>query len=627
MKLVTSLRVLIGTIWLFGQIFIIFNPFVPMIQRPMHLMLAMGLVILWKPLTLCWISDRLSRIIDVILFSGVIGSTMYHIYSAARLTSRMETIDEIFRYDIVFGAITLIVLLECVRRVVGWSLLTVLLFFLSYAFLGSIFPGWIKFGGFNYEEMVEILFMTANGVYGIPNECSLQFVFYFIVFGAVYSIIGGGQLFIDIGLALSGRTKGGAAKSAVISSSLMGSISGSAVANVSATGVFTIPLMRKAGLTPERAAATEAVASTGGQLMPPIMGVAAFVMAELLQMDYSRIALAGLIPAVAYYVAVFLAVDLHARKTGQGNMSLAKLEAIPSIRPRLYLLIPPVVLIAVLISGYSATYSAVVGCAACILTSFLKRESWLNIRKLIKMIEEATKQAAQVAVPISAIGIIVAIAIQSNLALKFSTRLIEISGGTLLGSMFFVILGCIIMGMGLPTVAAYIIGAILFVPALLKLGIPELAAHLFTMYYCVLSMITPPVALASYTAAGLAGSNTMKTSLIALRISMVSFFIPFAFSFDTHLLCFGSPIMIIAACFTLLLATSAWAIALVGYLAGPLGLVQRLVFGIGSLAIIFYPTGTPVWGGGVVVVLGATAMVFFLRKRAAEKEVSSAPVL
>jgi TRAP transporter 4TM/12TM fusion protein len=625
-KLFTSLRVLIGAIWLFGQIFIIFNPFVPMIQRPMHLMLAMGLVILWKPLTLSWMSDRLSRIIDMILFSGVIGSTMYHIYSAARLTSRMETIDEIFRYDIVFGAITLIVLLECVRRVVGWSLLGVLLFFLSYAFLGSIFPGWMEFGGFNYKEMVEILFMTANGVYGIPNECSLQFVFYFIVFGAVYSIIGGGQLFIDIGLALSGRTKGGAAKSAVISSSLMGSISGSAVANVSATGVFTIPLMRKAGLTPERAAATEAVASTGGQLMPPIMGVAAFVMAELLQMDYSRIALAGLIPAVAYYVAVFLAVDLHARKTGQGNMSLAELGAIPSIRPRLYLLIPPVVLIAVLISGYSATYAAVMGCAACIVTSFLKRESWLNIRKLIKMIEEATKQAAQVAVPISAIGIIVAIAIQSNLALKFSTRLIEISGGTLLGSMFFVILGCIIMGMGLPTVAAYIIGAILFVPALLKLGIPELAAHLFTMYYCVLSMITPPVALASYTAAGLAGSNTMKTSLIAFRISMVSFFIPFAFSFDTHLLGFGSPIMIIIACGTLLLATSAWAIALVGYFAGPLGLVQRLVFGIGSLAIIFYPTGTPVWIGGVIVVIGAGAMVFFSRKRASEGRVSSTPL-
>jgi TRAP transporter 4TM/12TM fusion protein len=625
-NLVTSLRIIIGTIWLFGQIFIIFNPFVPMVQRPMHLMLAMGLVILWKPLTLSWISDRFSRIIDIILFSGVVASTMYHIYSAARLTSRMETIDDIFPYDIVFGVIILIVLLECVRRVVGWSLLGVLLIFLSYGFLGSIFPGWLKFGGFDYKEMVEILFMTANGVYGIPNECSLQFVFYFIVFGSVYSMIGGGQLFIDIGLSLSGRSKGGAAKAAVISSSLMGSISGSAVANVSATGVFTIPLMRKAGLSPERAAATEAVASTGGQLMPPIMGVAAFVMAELLQMDYSRIALAGLIPAVAYYVALFLAVDLHARKTGQGNISLAEIGAIPSITPRLYLLIPPVVLIGILVSGYSATYAAVMGCAACLVTSFLKRESWLSFRKLINMIEEATKQAAQVAVPISAIGIIVAIAIQSNLALKFSTRLLEISGGTLLGSMFFVILGCIIMGMGLPTVAAYIIGAILFVPALEKLGIPELPAHLFTMYYCVLSMITPPVALASFTAAGLAGSNTMRTSLIAFRICMVSFFIPFAFAFDTHLLGFGSPIMIIVACITLLVATSAWAIALVGYLAGPLGLFQRLVFGIGSLAIIFYPTGTPVWVGGVIVVIGASAIVFFTRKRASARTVSSTPI-
>jgi TRAP transporter 4TM/12TM fusion protein len=625
-RLVTSLRILIGTIWLVGQVYIIFNPAIPMIQRPLHLMLAMGLVILWKPLTLQRIRNSISRVIDAILFSGVIGSTIYHIYSATRLTSRMETIDEIFRYDIVFGVITLIVILECVRRVVGWSLLGVLLLFLVYGILGPLFPGWLKFQGFNHKDMIEILTMTANGIYGIPNECSLQFVFYFVAFGSIYSIIGGSQLFIDIGLSFSGRTKGGAAKSAVISSSLMGSISGSAVANVSATGVFTIPLMRKAGLNPERAAATEAVASTGGQLMPPIMGVAAFVMAELLQMNYTRIALAGLIPALAYYVAIFLAVDLHARKTGKGNLSLAEIGRIPSIMRRLYLLIPPVVLILVLVSGYSATYAAVMGCAACIVTSFLKRESRLNFGKLIKMIEDATKQAAQVAVPISAIGIVVAIAIQSNLALKFSTRLIEISGGSLLGSMFFVIMGCIIMGMGLPTVAAYIIGAILFVPTLLKLGIPELSAHLFTFYYCVLAMVTPPVALASYTAAGLADANTMQTSFIAFRISLVSFFIPFAFSFDTALLGFGSPTMIVIACCSLLLGTSAWAFALIGYLKGPLGLFHRIVFGIGSLAIIFYPTGTPVWVGGVVVVLGIAVILFFLRKRAPEKAASSVPV-
>lgn len=615
MTLLSSVRLFIGAIWLSGQVYIIFYPTIPMIQRPLHLVLAMGLVLLWKPHSIPWIGKSISRVIDAVLFVGVIGSALYYIYAADRLTERMEGIDDIFRSDILFGIITLVVLLECVRRVVGWSLLGVLLVFLFYGFQGSLFPGWLKFQGFGYEEMIEILTMTANGILGITTETSLQFVFYFVAFGAIYGIIGGSRLFIDIGLSFSGRHKGGAAKAAVISSSLMGSISGSAVANVSATGVFTIPLMRKSGLNPERAAATEAVASTGGQLMPPIMGIAAFVMAELLQVDYGSIALAGVIPAVAFYIAIFLAVDMHARKTGMGNLTMEEIGRIPSIGPRLYLLLPPMVLVFVLVVGYSATYAAVMGGATCIVTSFFKRESWLTLTKIIKMIEEATKQAAQVAVPIAAIGIIIAVAIQSNLALKFSTRLIEISGGSLLGAMFFIIIGCIIMGMGLPTVAAYIIGAILFVPTLLKLGIPELSAHFFVMYYCVLSMITPPVALASYTAAGLAKANTMQASLIAFRISLVSFFIPFAFAFDEALLGNGSALWIAAGCISLMLGTSAWAVAFVGYLIGPLGILERVFFGVAALAVIFSPTGSLLWIGGVIVMLSAAAWVFHSRKR------------
>ena len=621
MSLLKSVRLFIGAIWMAGQVYIIFYPTIPMIQRPLHLLLAMGLVILWKPHSVRWIGKGVSRVIDAVLFVGVIGSTLYYLHDANRLTERMEGIDDIFQYDIVFGIITLIVMLECVRRVVGWSLLGVLLAFLVYGFQGQLFPGWLKFQGFGHEEMIEILTMTANGILGITTETSLQFVFYFVAFGAIYGIIGGSRLFIDIGLFFAGRHKGGAAKAAVISSSLMGSISGSAVANVSATGVFTIPLMRKSGLSPERAAATEAVASTGGQLMPPIMGIAAFVMAELLQVDYGRIALAGVIPALAFYIAIFLAVDMHARKTGMGNLTLQEIGQIPAIVPRIYLLFPPVVLIYVLVVGYSATYAAVMGGAACIVTSFFKRESWLTFGKLVQMIEEATKQAAQVAVPIAAIGIIIAVAIQSNLALKFSTRLIEISGGSLLGAMFFIIIGCIIMGMGLPTVAAYIIGAILFVPTLLKLGIPEFSAHFFVMYYCVLSMITPPVALASYTAAGLASANTMKASLIAFRISLVSFFIPFAFAFDEALLGNGSPILIAIGCISLMLGTSAWAVAFVGYLIRPLGVMERLVFGAAALAVIFSPTGSSVWIGGVLVMIGAAAWVFLLRKHTIGEQV------
>lgn len=600
----TRLIVLIlGIFWLGFQFYIILYPQLPLIQRPLHLILALAIVLLVKPLDSNWLGAVFCRLVDVVLLGGVAATTWYYTTNVGRLTERMEGIDEILDLDIVFGIVLIAILLEAVRRVIGWSLLSVIALFLIYGFAGKWTPGWLRFGGFSIEEAVENFSMTANGVLGITTETSVLFVFYFIIFGAVYSAIGGGQLFIDIGVRLAGRYSGGAAKAAVISSSMMGSISGSAVANVAATGIFTIPLMRRTGMSRSVAAATEAIASTGGQLMPPIMGIAAFVMAELLQVSYGRIALAGIIPAVAFYFAIFLVVDLRARKTGVGTLSKEELDKFEPILPRLYLLIPPIILVVVLIYGYSATYSAVVATLSCVLICYLNRRSWMNFQGWLDAIYNAVKQAAEVAVPIASIGIIISVSIQSNLALKFSTRLIDMSGGTLYGALGLIILGCIIMGMGLPTVAAYIIGAILFVPALLKLGISDLSAHFFVMYYCVLSMVTPPVALASYTAAGLASANTMTTSLLAFRLSIVSFFIPFAFVFDEALLGSGNPLWIILAATSLLIGTGAWAVALVGFLNKEVALAERLLFGGASLGVIFMQTGTLGWGLSLLVIL------------------------
>ena len=616
------LRTILGVVWLAGQIYIIYYPMTPLIQRPIHLLLALSLVILWIPLKSRRLGVWISRVIDLVLLAAVIVTAIYYLESATRLTERMEGIDEILMPDVFFGIILVLVMMECVRRVVGWSLLGVILAFFVYAFAGDWFPGWLHFGGFGLAEMVETLTMTANGVLGVTTATSIQFVFYFVAFGAFYSAIGGSQLFIDIGLAAVGKQKGGAAKAAIVSSSMMGSISGSAVANVAATGVFTIPLMRKSGLDADRAAATEAIASTGGQLMPPIMGISAFVMAELLQVNYGKIALAGIIPAIGFYLAIFLGTDLFSRKTGIGTMSAEKVASHPPIMPRLYLLLPPVILITVLVSGYSATYAAMMAIISCVGTAYLRRASWLSLKGLIAAIREATKQAATVAVPIASIGIIISISIQSNLALKFSTNLIQISGGSLIGAMVFIIIGCIIMGMGLPTVAAYIIGAILFVPALLKLGIPELAAHFFVMYYCVLSMITPPVALASYTAAGMAGSNTMKTSLLAFWMSIVSFFIPFAFAFDQALLGIGSVVQIALAFLSLSAGTGAWTFALAGYFGGKLTLIERLLFGASAVAVIFSPTGQFVWGIGVVGIVMLCCWCMILKPRLFKRQLS-----
>lgn len=600
-----------AVIWCLFQLYIVLYPLHPIIQRPVHLFMAVILTVLFQPL-----GERgWRRIVDWLLIAGSLTAILYYLQASTRLIERMENVDPVFPHDMLFGTIVLLLVLEATRRVVGWSLLGVILVFFGYGFLGPWFPGWLKFQGFDPELYIEILTMTGHGIMGITTETSVTLVFYFIAFASVYSASGGGQLFIDLALRAVGRQKGGAAKSAVISSAMFGTISGSAVANVVATGVFTIPLMKKTGYPPEYAGAQEALASTGGQLMPPVMGIAAFVMAELLQVPYSRIALAGAIPAIAYYFALFMIVDLRARRTGIGSLGLDDLANTAPVLPRLHLFLAPLSLIAYLVLGYSATYAALMGTGVAFVAPFLRKNTRPSRQIVRPMFDDLGKQAAQVAIPIASIGIIIAVAIQSNLAIKFSTRLMEISGGTLLGAMLFIIIGCIIMGMGMPTVAAYIIGAVLFVPALRKLGIPELASHMFVMYYCVLSMITPPVALASYAGASLAKANFMRTGWIAFRQSIVLFLIPFAFAFDDALLWNGPLWWILVAFSSLCVGTVAWAVTLEGYLGGVISWAERGVFCFASLAIIFAPTGTFWWGVGTALAVGLGVWCYTLRPR------------
>jgi TRAP transporter 4TM/12TM fusion protein len=593
-KLRLTLLTVLGGAWLVFQLYILFSPQLPMVQRPLHLIFALAIFLL-APSRKGSPSSR--GIIDGLLVLGVLAVMGYYFFSWQRLSGRMEAVDPILMIDIVFGLLLVGIMLECVRRAVGWSLLGVILVFLAFGFLGRIIPAWtsftwvpelMKFSGFTLGDAVENFTMTPNGLLGVTTSTSMTFVFYFVMFGAVYSAIGGGQLFIDIGLRLAGKQRGGAAKAAVISSSLMGSISGSAVANVATTGLFTIPLMRRAGYQASMAAAVEAIASTGGQLMPPIMGVAAFVMAELLQEQYSTIALAGVIPALAFYWSLLLVVDLHARRTNLQTVPADPREGQSSISRRLYLLTPLAVLIGLLVYGLAANLCAVIAMATCLVIGLAQRSN--SLKDWLSVLLKATRQAAEVAIPIAAIGLIIEVAVQSSLVLKFSVHLIELGGGTMVGALFWIVIGCIIMGMGLPTVAAYIIGATLFVPALLDLGLEKLPAHFFVMYYCVLSMVTPPVALASYTAAGLAEAPVTKTCLSALRLSLVGFVIPFAFVFNPAILGQGSAGAITLSVLCLLIGTTIWAVAVEGYFWGNhLTLIPRWMIGLAALAILFIP--------------------------------------
>jgi TRAP transporter 4TM/12TM fusion protein len=610
-----GLRFLLAVGWIGFQLLVVFNPQVPMVQRPVHVAFAVALVFLYRPLAGKGPVRHVLRAVDLLAAFAGLAIGAYFVANAGRIQSRIVMIDPVFPADVVLCVVLVVLLIEAVRRTVGWSLLIVVLAFLLYGWFGYIFPGWARFDGIAPLDYVELLFLGDSGIFGIPVETSLLFVFYFVLFGAIYSTIGGSRLLVELGLRLTRKQKGGAAKAAIIASSLMGTVSGSAVANVTTTGVFTIPFMIRSGYKRETAGAVEAIASTGGQLMPPIMGIGAFVMAELLGVPYLRIALAAVLPALLFYLSLYFLIDFNARKAGIESFELAG-EQQGRILPVAHLLVPLLVVVFFIVRGYSPTMAALYGCAGAVVVSFLRKENRLSLKKAAAIVDSTGRQAASVAIPIAAIGIIIAVAIQSNLALKFSSKLIDISGGSMIASLFFIIVGCVILGMGLPTVAAYIMGAVFFAPPLLKFGIPQLAAHFFVFYFSILAMITPPVALASFTAAGLAEGNVTRTGVRAFVMSLVAFMIPFIFIFKPALLWEGNLTDILLLGLFAGTGTVLWAAALSGYLGGRLHVAVRLLLGAASLVIIL-PTSRAVTIAGIGSALLVLAVFRFLVPRLA----------
>lgn len=597
------------------QFWILFNPQQPHLERPAHLVIALLMTFLALPLSGTGLPRFVERSVDGLILLATIGVGVYYWQEMPRLTSRIENVSPIEWYDMALAATLVVLLLEAVRRTVGKILLAVIVAFICYGAFGYLLPGGIGFSAIDFDAWSEILAMTTSGILGVTTATSVNFIFYFIVFGVIYSAVGGGQLFIDIAMRMVGKSRGGGAKVAIVGSSLMGTISGSAVANVTATGVFTIPLMRRTGMSGERAAAVEAIASTGGQLMPPIMGIAAFVMAELLVIPYAEVALAGVFPALAFYFALFASADLHARKYGIGTLTDEDLRGIAPVLPRIHMLLPVVVLVAGLMMGYSAQIAVTLATVTCLLVPFVRKETRYPLSELPSMILETGKQAATIAVPIAAIGIVIAVAIQSNLALKFASGLISVGGGSYAMSLILVILGCIVMGMGLPTVAAYIIGAILYVPALETLGVEPLQAHFFVMYFCILSMVTPPVSLASFAAAGVAKTDAMKTSMVAFAMCGVAFLIPFAFIADKALLFQGSYAQIAIAGVGLIVSTLVWAMGLTGFIVRNLNLMERAMLMLCGAGAMITQTGSLIWSVSMAVSVAYVVIHIVMARR------------
>ena len=619
MKYATAMKILTSVLGIGYLAFLLrqfFAPMSPLMAASVHVYMATTLVFCFLPLR--FKNDRLPWLAHAI-DTALIALTLYicwHYYSATpRLESRLEMIDEVLFADKFAFVAGLAMLFEAVRRSVGFSLLSVVGIFVIYAWFGPHFPGWTQFEGFSLDTMTELISMQTEGIFGITASTAVNFVFYFVLFGCVFTATGGGSVFIDLAMKVTAPLKGGAAKMSLLGSALFGMVSGSAVANTTSTGVLTIPIMHRAGYTREQAAATEAIASTGGQLMPPIMGIAAFVMADMLGIPYVEIAAAGIIPAAAFYFALFVIVDLRARKTGVGNIN-AKELIIEPVKPRLHLLLAPALLVVALVMNYSPPMAAFVGSIAALIVPLLRKSTRYPLRTLYDIALDTAKQMAWVSVPLASVGIIMVVATQSNLAFKFVEILSTVGGSNLYLSLLMVIFGCIIMGMGLPTVAAYIIGAIIFAPALTDMGVDRLAANMFIMYYCVLSMVTPPVALCSYAAAAIAHSDSSRTGLVAFSYAIVIFLIPFSFIADPVVLWKGSIWLILVAFFGMLVATFCWAVFLQGWLKKPLNWPERLIFLAISLGIVIEKSGNLRWS--ICLVLAA-AMMTWCFKSAARK--------
>ena len=490
--------------------------------------------------------------------------------------------------DIVFGCIAVLVVLEATRRTVGAVLAAVAAVFLLYAFFGHVMPGMMGHRRYTVERIIRFMYTGTEGIYGPAMNVSANYVALFVLFGSLLEKFGGGELFVDLAYSLTGRMRGGPAKASVVSSALMGTMSGSAVANVVTTGAFTIPLMKKNGYAPKVAGAVEAVASTGGQIMPPVMGAAAFLMAEVTGIPYSKIMVAALLPAFMYFLAIFLVVDLEALKMDIGKADDSQIKKVGAVlKHGGYLMIPLLLLIVLIFTGYSAIYSCAYSIAAIVVIDLIfSKERKQFPKKFFQAVLKGVKGIVSIACACAAAGLICGVISLTGVGSKFSSMMISVAQNRTLLALLMTMVASLILGCGLPTTAAYMVLATLAVPALTKLGLPLLASHLFVLYFGSISTITPPVALSAYAGAAIAGADPNKVGYTAFRFGIVAFIVPFIFVYNPALLMEGSVISVIISTITALIGTYAVAVAVEGYWKTHATWLERILAFVGGCSVM-----------------------------------------
>lgn len=529
-------------------------PIDPWSLRLIHLGLGMAIAFLILPL----VKKKKIGIIDFLLVALAIAANGYVLVFMDGIIARFSVPSTM---DLVAGALIIILVLEMTRRVVGLPLVIIATAFILYAYFGPYMPELLWHKGYSVSRIIDHLSLYMEGIYGVPLGASASYVILFIILGAFLVVTKTGDFFMDMANSVAGRARGGPAKVAVLASAFFGTISGSSVANVTSTGSYTIPLMKKTGYQPHFAAAVEATASSGGQIMPPIMGAAAFVMAETTGIPYITIAIGALIPAFLYFATVEFAVHLEAVKAGLRGLSK---EEVPNLwqvfKEGGHLLLPPLVLIFLLaVMRFSPLYAAFWSIIASVVASSLRKRTRITPKEFLKALEMGAKGSLIVIAATASAGIVVGVLTLTGLGLRFASIVLEIGADSLLLTLILTMIASYFLGMGVPTTAAYIIVALLTAPALISFGLPVLTAHLFVFYSAVLADITPPVAVAAFAAAGIAKANPMKTAFTAVRIGWMKFLVPYYFVYIPALLIVGyEPLAILQA----LIVTSLSALAL-----------------------------------------------------------------
>jgi len=594
-------------------------------QRAVHLSLALALTFLLFPFKVHGDEEGASiddhgplSVMDLIpvFLSLAIGTYVFFDYEA--LSFRMR---EPNRLDILCGCVAILLVLETTRRTIGNVMVIICLAGFAYLAFGEGLPPYLAHTGVTFNKVINNMYPSTEGILGVAMDVSATVIVGYIIFGAFLEVSGAGSLFMDTGMALFGKFRGGPAKACVLGSCLFGMITGSQVANVAAVGVLTIPLMKRAGYRPEVAAAIESIGSTGSMIMPPVMGAAAFVIPEIIGGTYWDVVKAAFVPALLYYLTLYLIVELQAVRYGLLGFPKVELPRFGDfLRKKGHMILPLGVLVYFLAVRFStpgrAAFWAIV---ASVLASYLRPHTRMGIRQIAFALEKGARATLIVAICCASAGIITGVLGITGMGLRFSDVLVTLAGGNVLVLLVFTMLASLIIGLPLPPFTCYIILAVLAAPALIKMGVKPMAAHLFVFYFGTLGNISPPVAPVSFAAAGVAGCNPVKTTNLAFLYCIPSFFVPYLFVYRTELLLMGSVVAIAYEILSACIGIACVTIMIQGYLFRSLSWFERVVFLAGGLFLVYPHWGADIAGYGLA---GLVTLVHFFRVRATLRKVS-----